>query len=83
MRARRRVERPRFYQGYLCDGCHADPCVCDEREQARWEEYGPICWACGGAGDDYANCEFAGSGVYEPGPGSSDTYGCPRMTGSF
>ena len=68
----------------LCDGCHHVECVCDEREAARAEDYGPICYACGGgADDDYANCEFAGSGVYEPGPGSADIYGCPRLTGTF
>ena len=69
---------------YLCDGCHADPCRCDELDAARWEEYGPICDVCNGGEDDgYANCEFGGDPVYEPGPGSEKTYGCPRMTGTF
>jgi hypothetical protein len=70
----------------LCDGCHYEIalCACDELEAEREEEYGPICFACGGAGDDeYANCEFGGSGVYEPGPGSEDSHGCPRVTGTF
>lgn len=68
----------------LCDGCHAHPCRCDELEEQRAEEYGPLCAVCNGGEDDgYEQCEFSGSGVYEPGPGSPDTYGCPRMTGTF
>lgn len=70
----------------LCDGCHylIDQCACDEREAERQELYGPICPACGGADDDgYEQCEFAGSDVYEPGPGSEDSHGCPRLTGTF
>lgn len=68
----------------MCDGCHADPCRCDELAAQRWEEYGPICAVCnGGADDDYEDCEFGGDPVYEAGPGSPDTYGCPRMTGTF
>lgn len=69
---------------YLCDGCHAYPCRCDEIAAYRAQDYGPICHACGGGSDDdYENCEFAGDPVYEPGPGSPDTHGCPRMTGTF
>jgi hypothetical protein len=71
---------------WLCDGCHRpiDQCVCDEIEAEREAEWGPICPACGGGEDDgYEQCEFAGSGVYEPGPGSEDTHGCPRLTGTF
>ena len=84
MPRRRMIERPRL--GYLCDGCHDDPCRCDEIAQARWEEYGPICAACGGGqDDDYEHCEFAGDDVYVPGPSAPDgsDYGCPRMTGTF
>ena len=75
--------------GWDCDGCHqlidADgACGCAEREADRDELYGPICPACGGAADDgYENCEFAGSGVYQPGPGDKSAFGCPRMTGTF
>ena len=81
---KRVVERPRL--GYLCDGCHSDPCYCDEIARERWKEYGPICSVCNGGEDDgYEQCEFAGDPVYVPGPGSRDgsDYGCPRMTGTF
>jgi hypothetical protein len=70
----------------LCDGCHYPlfDCACDEREAQRAEQYGPICRACNGAADNgYENCEFAWSGVYEPGPGSDEAHGCPRLTGTF
>src|SRR5262252_6550489 len=73
MRRRRApVERPRL--GYLCDGCHDDPCRCDEIAEARWQEYGPICAACGGGEDDgYEQCEFGYDGSpYTPGPGARD-----------
>lgn len=48
------------------------------------DELGQVCPACNGNDrDGYDNCEFGGSDVYEPGPGSEDTHGCPRMTGTF
>jgi hypothetical protein len=42
------------------------------------------CWACGGTDEDgYEGCEFAGDPVYVPGPGGPETFGCPRLTGTF
>lgn len=75
-----------YHAMVFCQQCgHTDLAgACGEGTCSHEDQMEGACGSCGGTEDDgYEGCEFAGHGVYVPGPGGAGEYGCPRLTGTF